>query len=338
MLYLKLYMRRFNEFLQGEYHLYEPKDDPIEALSALHRIIINGYQKYCRKKNNSDWTISSKRAAAIFFLRLIEESGIFDMSFDARDTTAALLHVKNNDQWNSIRLFLIYLHDAGSVSEDYANLIPYAKNKVPYPTVYTIEEIKKIEAVIDRNTLIGKRDYAMILLDTRLGMRAGDIVNLKIADFDFEHNKICLNLNKGGNLQEFVLLPVIKNAVNDYLEASGNSGAEYIFESADSPKRKVTTGILRHRLNYYFAKAGIDIKNKKHGPHSIRSSMTSSMVNDGASYETVRKILGHEDRDAVKHYAALDIETLRKCAIEVKDPSGSFLEFLGGDDKNENMQ
>ena len=50
MLYLKLYMRRFNEFLQGEYHLYEPKDDPIEVLSALHRIIINGYQKYCRKK------------------------------------------------------------------------------------------------------------------------------------------------------------------------------------------------------------------------------------------------------------------------------------------------
>ena len=76
--------------------------------------------------------------------------------------------------------------------------------------------------------------------------------------------------------------------------------------------------------------AGIDITEKKHGPHTFRSSLANSMINDDVPYEAVTKILGHTDSDAIKHYAKLDLEKLRECAIEVPGPSGTFKAFLDG--------
>lgn len=85
---------------------------------------------------------------------------------------------------------------------------------------------------------------------------------------------------------------------------------------------------LRFATTRYFKKADIDISGKKHGPHTFRSSMASSMVNNDIPYDVIRSILGHAHPDAVKHYAKLDIERLRECAIEVPEPSGIFKDFL----------
>lgn len=79
-----------------------------------------------------------------------------------------------------------------------------------------------------------------------------------------------------------------------------------------------------------FIVAGINISGKKHGPHTFRSSLASSMINDGVSYETVRKILGHSDPDVIKHYAKTDVENLRFCSIEPPTASGIFSDYLSG--------
>lgn len=97
-----------------------------------------------------------------------------------------------------------------------------------------------------------------------------------------------------------------------------------------APYQQITTATLRFVTTCYFRKAGIDISDKKHGPHTFRSSLASSMVNDQIPYDAVSKILGHTDSDAIKHYAKLDIEQLREYAIEVPEPSGIFKMFLDG--------
>ena len=98
----------------------------------------------------------------------------------------------------------------------------------------------------------------------------------------------------------------------------------------NAPYKGITTSVLRFATSKYFGLAGVDVSGKKHGPHTFRSSLASSMVNDDVPYEAVRAILGHSDPDAIKHYAKLDIEKLRECAIEVPKPSGSFKTFLDG--------
>ena len=87
---------------------------------------------------------------------------------------------------------------------------------------------------------------------------------------------------------------------------------------------------MRYVTTKYFHAAGIDITGKKHGPHTFRSSLASSMINDAVPYEAVRKILGHSNLKSIKHYAQLNIEMLRQCAIEVPEPTGRFKEFLHG--------
>ncbi len=105
---------------------------------------------------------------------------------------------------------------------------------------------------------------------------------------------------------------------------------DYVSHSLSAPYGRITTSIIRHAVTNSFVVAGIDITEKKYGPHTFRASLASSMVNEGTSYETVRKILGHSDPDMSKHYARTDIENLRMCAIDPPLPTGLFSDYLSG--------
>ena len=123
--------------------------------------------------------------------------------------------------------------------------------------------------------------------------------------------------------------------VSDTLIAFSNSKKselkdEYVFHIMVAPYGRLTTNVIRHVVNNFFVAAGIDTTGKKHGPHAFRSSLASSMVNDDASYETVRRILGHSDPNMITHYARTDIEKLRLCSIDPPPPSGRFGDYLSG--------
>ena len=92
----------------------------------------------------------------------------------------------------------------------------------------------------------------------------------------------------------------------------------------------MTGNVVTSIVNKYFNKAGIDTKGKKHGPHTLRASGSTSMINDNVSYDIVRHILGHTSPNSIRHYAKNDIEKLRRCAVSVPAPSGNFAEFLTG--------
>ena len=174
----------------------------------------------------------------------------------------------------------------------------------------------------------------MILLATRMGLRAGDIAKLRLDEIDFSTGYLHF-------IQEKTLVPLtlqmpaeVNQAIRKHLDNQTNNSDGYVFHSLSAPYGRVTPSIIRHAVNRYLIIAGVDIAGKKHGPHALRSSMASSMVNDGASYETVRRILGHTDPDVIKHYARSDIANLRLCSIEPPPPSGLFKEYLDGKEVN----
>ena len=94
--------------------------------------------------------------------------------------------------------------------------------------------------------------------------------------------------------------------------------------------RPVSTGIIRYILRNAFLKANIDTTGKKHGPHSLRSSLASAMVNSGMPYEIVQRQLGHTSDDSLNSYVKLDIEKLRFCALETLPATGNFKFWLEG--------
>jgi integrase len=164
-------------------------------------------------------------------------------------------------------------------------------------------------------------------------MRSGDIAGVTFDNIDFNCDSISFLQNKTGQPLSLPLLPEIREAVQEYIRhARPDVKNNYLFIKAKAPFKKISTGIIRRTLTENFKAAGVDFTNKKHGPHTRRSSMASSMVNSGIAYDVVRKALGHADPRAIKRYAKADIENLRLHAVDVPALTGVFAMILQGRD------
>jgi len=294
--------------------------------------LLETYLLYCKSNGNKPGTLVSKRSFCSRFLVELFETGYRETDkWSSSCICKASIIFQNKDAWAEIRLFLKYLHASGSINTDFSSLVPHYKKPIVIPPTYSEDEVHRFETVINRATATGKRDYAMLLLATRLGLRSGDIVKISVDELDFKHEAINLTQEKTGQPLRLVMLPEIRLALLDYIEnARPNIDTKYVFLRRHAPFQRITTSVLRFAVTKYFKAAGINVAGKKHGPHSFRSSLTSSMVNDDVPYDIVRGILGHVDPDAIKHYAKLDLEKLRECAIAVPEPTGAFKEFLEG--------
>lgn len=217
-------------------------------------------------------------------------------------------------------------------SESCIEISAHPKRVQPIPSVYTINEIKRIEQHIDTGTDTGKRNIAIIRLATRMGLRSGDIVKLTIDEIDFSSGTIHLIQEKTGTPLELQMPQEVSDSIYMHLENSKKKHYpdRYVFHSMTAPYERITTSIIRHLVNDSMNKAGIEVGSRKLGPHAFRASLASHMISDSNSYDVVRKILGHSDPNVIKHYAKTDIERLRLCAISPPRPSGLFEEYLSG--------
>lgn len=324
-------IRRLNDYIEGNpYRCHH--GNPSEEVAETYAIALYEYLDECEKSGNATATIYAKERACVSFLNYVEQAGCLKLSeLDARLVSQALLIYSNKDNYAHIRLFLKYLAERGLVKSDLSRVIPHYKRQKVLPTTYTPEEIRKVESSINTETDAGKRNIAIIRLATRMGLRSGDIAKLKWSEVDFITGYISIVQEKTNQPLSLQMPQEVSSALllhQRNLTSLPEDG--YVFHSMSAPYKRITTSIIRHVVTNGFIDAQIDITGKKHGPHSFRSSLASSMINDGASYETVRKILGHSDPDAIKHYARTDIENLRLCSLEPPAPSGFFEDYLSG--------
>ncbi len=324
-------VRRLDDYIDGKpYRCHH--DDPKPEAPPEFSDILSEYLHECEQSGNKYPTIQSKEKTCVDFLNQVTLNGCFDLSkLDVGIITRALLVFSNKDNYARVRQFLQYLATEGITEVDFSGIVPHYKRTIPIPTVYTPEEILQMEISIDTDTTTGKRNLAIVQLASRMGLRAGDITALKLSEIDFNKGYIAITQEKT-NVPLSLQMPCeVTEALTMHLENDIYSLEDgYVFHSMTAPYGRITTSIIRHVLNECFHKAGINIAGKKHGSHALRSSLASSMVNDGASYEVVRRILGHTDPDVIKRYAKADIENLRLCAIDPPPASGLFLEYLSG--------
>lgn len=324
-------VRRLDDHIDGKpYRCHH--DVPSREVTAIYAVVLEEYLDECKKSGNSPATIHAKKRACVSFLNHIKQAGCLELStLDAGLVSQALLIYSNKDNYAIIRLFLKFLADRGIMQSDLSKVVPRYKRRKVLPTTYTPEEISRIESSVSTATDTGKRNLAIIRLATRMGLRSGDIAKLKWSEVDFKTGYICIIQEKTRQPLSLQMPQEVSDALLMHLEnLSSLTEDGYVFHSMSAPYDRITTSIIRHIVTNGFIDAKIDITDKKHGPHTFRSSLASSMVNDGASYETVRKILGHSDPDVIRCYAKTDIENLRLCSIEPPAPSGGFEDYLSG--------
>ncbi|MEC1759839.1 tyrosine-type recombinase/integrase [Schinkia azotoformans] len=323
---------RLNDYCEGKKYSPQRKKSSVK-LPENYVVLLENYLSFCEKNRNRPGTIKEKRKFCGDFLVFLMSLGCKSIrNIDSTQICKACLLFDNKDAWAVIRMFLNYLYKESIVEYDYSTIVPHYTRPFVIPATYSEDEILRFENAIDQSSKIGIRYYAMLLLATRLGMRSGDIAGLTFDEIDLEGNSIHIVQEKTLQPLELPLLPEIKDAIMNYIENARPTVNDEcrIFLRQNAPYQGITTSAIRFATTKYFRKAGIDISDKKHGLHTFRSSLASSMVNDQVPYDVVRKVLGHTDPDAIKHYAKVDIERLREYTIAVPTPSGVFKAFLNG--------
>lgn len=286
--------------------------------------VLESYLSDCIKNNGAPGTIDVKRTKLKQFLCYLDGRRILLPDITASDVSDYMttlyqykretIHIISS----VLRDFFRYLHTSGILENNLAGDVPRPKIYVEesFPETWTPEEIRQLLSAINRRTAIGTRDYAMILLAVLLGMRAGDICALNFKEIDWRKKVITYTQQKSGKINTLPLLPLIGEAIIDYLKNGRlDSDCDNVFIRHIHPYGAIaSSSTLSETIKRYMRQAGLTIKSRKVA-HSMRHTMASTLLRNGVPLMTVSNIMGHDTPKTTIAYTKVDIPALRKCAL-----------------------
>jgi site-specific recombinase XerD len=234
---------------------------------------------------------------------------------------------------SALRVLFRFWREEHIVDDRFEELFDTYKTHKPerIPSYFTANEVMKIEQSVSRNSANGKRNYAMLLLASRLGLRASDIANLQFSDIDWDKNMITLTMQKTKKVIELPLLADVGNAIIDYLRhGRPKSDSQNVFLSGNAPYVAATKNMVCAAINEIILRSGVDTSGKHHGPHSLRHSLASAMLNGGSMMPVISESLGHRSTQTTLAYLKIDIRSLQKCALSVPEIADCFYMQRGG--------
>ncbi|MDP8217594.1 MAG: site-specific integrase [Candidatus Theseobacter exili] len=221
----------------------------------------------------------------------------------------------------SLRTFFHYLFQNRFVSKNFAYIVPHDgyRQRTKVPSAYPKEDVEKLLISIDRGSPKGKRDYAIILIAARLGLRAQDICNLSFNNLKWETDTIELLQQK---TKKPITLPMLEDvglAIIDYLKYARPEceSTKAIFLRLIPPIGKLEAPTLHSIVTKHMRTAGIKIQDgKKHGPHALRHSLASALLEEKIPLPIISEVLGHTNIESTSVYLKIDINQLRTCSLE----------------------
>ena len=222
------------------------------------------------------------------------------------------------------RNYFSFLHEHGYTDYDLASMLPkmHAPRNASIPYVWSKEDLQKLLGTVDREDPKGKRDYAILLIAIRLGLRIGDIRSLKQSSIDWSRKTINLNMAKTGQHVELPLLKDIGWAIIDYLRnGRPATNSDCLFVRHKAPFNAFgDRNAFSRELHRYILKAGLNLPGgQRHGMHSLRNTLAGNMLDIKAPLPIISEALGHQSVNTTGIYLKIDVEGLRKCAVDPEE-------------------
>jgi site-specific recombinase XerD len=216
----------------------------------------------------------------------------------------------------ALRAFLRYLQCRGHIQADLSGCIPGVPNKSlkALPKYLCATQVQSVLGSCDRQTAVGRRDYAILLILARLGLRANEVSNLNLDDIDWLTGQFTLHA-KGGGQAVMPLPPDVGQAICDYLKnGRPKSQSRRVFLRKNAPhvgfgRSANISAIVKIAMH----RAGVDLPSK--GAHVFRHTLATQMLHDGASLREIGLVLRHRCPDTTRIYAKVDLPTLRLVAL-----------------------
>ena len=217
----------------------------------------------------------------------------------------------------ALRSFLQYLRYRGDLLHNLSDAVPAVANwsMTSIPRAIPPDLVRQLLASINRHTAIGRRDYAILLLLARLGLRAGEVARIELEDIDWNAGSVGVR-RKGGQRSILPLSTDVGDALVAYLRHGRprNSSSRCVFLRSRAPFRGfrgpvAIASLVRHNLT----RAGI--KAPTHGAHQFRHALATDMLRHGASLTEIGEVLGHSSFETTRIYTKVDLNALRPLAM-----------------------
>jgi len=217
----------------------------------------------------------------------------------------------------SLRAFLRYLHHRGLNARPLADCVPSMRRwkLATLPTYLPAAQVRKALDGCDRETVMGRRDYAILLLLAKLGLRADEVATLTLDDIDWRASEILVRA-KGRQRARMPIPPDVGAAIVAYLRSGRpKSSCRRLFVRTLAPHIGFASGCAITMI----AKAALDrvgIEGCAHrGAHIFRHSLATELLRSGATLSEIGQLLRHENHDTTRIYAKVDIDALRTLSL-----------------------
>lgn len=239
------------------------------------------------------------------------------MKFRARSAGRRSL----KDVTTKTRSFLRWLHMTERTTRDLSSTViaPLLYVLESIPSAIRAEDVKEVLAVTRQDcTPKGIRDYAILMLISKYGVRSGEITALRLDDVDWRKEVIRIRHSKTGAISWLPLLPEVGEAMLKYLQASRpKTSFREMFIRACAPYRPFRCGSSLYQLVRHRLEAANVISTGKRGPHAFRHARAVSMLRAAVSVKNIGDLLGHRAADSTLVYLKLATEDLRAVALEI---------------------
>ena len=303
-----------------------------DGCPARFRALRDDYLASCRARGNAAATVVLKDKAACRFLGYLEEVGVDDLAaLSVRDISGFFVRQRRFGRKTIAAMrscvadFLGFLAATGRTPESLADRLPPHRHvrHESEPHLWTAGEIRRVLAVIDRQSAAGKRDYAMILATARLGLRISDLRQLELGDLDWRAKTITIVQHKTSRPLCLPLLDDVGWAIIDYVgHGRPETACRKVFVKHRHPFDAFgCSSSIASRLSRHAGRAGITFApGEVCGMHSLRGALAVAMIGNQTPMPVVSAVLGHASSDTTQaYYLRFDIDRLRCCALDVED-------------------
>lgn len=217
---------------------------------------------------------------------------------------------------SALRGFLRFLRQTGAIATDLAHCVPAPARRqlAGLPKFMPAEDVERLLQTSNRDGPQGRRDYAILLLLARLGLRAQEIASLRLEDVDWDAGELVIH-GKGGGVERLPLPWEVGEALSRYLRAVRPAcSTRQVFVCLRAPRRGFRNGNAVGTI-VCRALARADLHPSHRGAHLLRHSLATRLLRHGASLVEIGELLRHRNLDTTRIYAKVDERTLGALAL-----------------------
>ena len=232
------------------------------------------------------------------------------------DVAPRLARTGRRDLCGIVRVFLRYCHRERVIDEDLSSAVemPQTYRLADVPRSITWDDVRQMLESVDRRTIRGRRDYAILLLLVTYGLRAHEVAKLTLDDIDWKRERLQIPERKAGHWTAYPLAKVVAEALIEYLRSGRPQTKDrHVFFRVLAPRTPIRNSAVSSTAASYLRKAGIQVR--RAGSHTLRHTCVQRLIDAEFPLKIIGDYVGHRSPQSTEIYSKVAIAALREVAM-----------------------